>query len=222
MKSRKALLISWNASITYCTGVKLNLAIPIVSFSYCWALVLMIMLNMKNSHVAIYNFMVQIHSLFGGQVIPAGYQVQVNKLCRWLYSDNNIVWFRNLTCAAINFYGMFISIFHNLFISIFHNLSTIFLLQCLHLHFTNRNRHPEIHITCIHTGFTWGYTLATRMCTCSHVLNYACTHVHVVRNFDTRTLLNTSVHSEWCMRALSYSKQDNKPTHMHTHTRTHV
>ena len=43
---------------------------------------LMIMLNTKNSHVAIYNFMVQIHIMFGGQVIPAGYQVQVNKLCR--------------------------------------------------------------------------------------------------------------------------------------------
>ena len=187
------MYISWNASITYRTGVKLNLAIPIVSFSCCWALVLMIMLNTKNSHVAIYNFMVQIHSLFGGQVIPAGYQVQVNKLCRWLYSDNNIIWYRNLTCAAINFYGVLISIFHN--------LSTIFLLQCLHLHFTNRKRHPEIHITCIHTGFTWGYTLATHMCTCSHVLNYACTHVHVVRNFDAHTLLNTSVHIQWVVHA---------------------
>ena len=197
------------------------MAIPIVSFSYCWALVLMIMLIMKNSHVAIYNFMVQIHSLFGGQVIPAEYKVQVNKLCRWLYSDNNIIWFRNLTCAAINFYGLFISIFHN--------LSTTFLLQCLHLYFTNRNRHPEIHITCTHTCYTWGYTLATCMYTCSHVLNYAC--ALVVKYFDAGTLLNTSVHNEWCMRALSYSKQDKyaythvslhtcKPTQTHKHIHT--
>ena len=56
----------------------------------------------------------------------------------------------------------------------------------------------------------------------SHVLNYACTHVHVVRNFNAHTLLNTSVHSEWCMHALGYSKRDNKPTHTNTHTHTHT